>query len=33
MAIDCDICGVVMYEHACELICPNCGYIRDCSDP
>lgn len=29
----CDICREEMYEHACELKCPNCGYIRDCSDP
>jgi len=27
-------CGGDMRKHvACELICDNCGFIRDCSDP
>jgi len=29
----CDVCGVVMYDHNCKVVCPNCGYKRDCSDP
>ena len=29
----CDICGHEMIEHNCELICPNCGARRDCTDP
>jgi hypothetical protein len=30
---DCEICGTVMYDHNCKIVCPNCGYKRDCSDP
>ena len=27
-------CGGEMSEYvACELICTDCGFIRDCSDP
>lgn len=29
----CDVCGSPMYEVHCKLICPTCGYKRDCSDP
>jgi hypothetical protein len=29
----CDLCGSGMVEHHCKLVCMNCGYIRDCSDP
>jgi len=29
----CDICGVEMYDHSCKIVCPNCGYKRDCTDP
>jgi hypothetical protein len=29
----CDICGVEMYDHNCKIVCPNCGYKRDCTDP
>jgi len=29
----CDICGTVMLERNCKILCPNCGYTRDCSDP
>lgn len=29
----CDICGHEMIERNCELICPNCGARRDCTDP
>lgn len=30
---DCEMCGTVMYDHNCKILCPNCGYKRDCSDP
>jgi transposase len=30
---DCEVCGAEMYGLHCKLICPNCGYRRDCSDP
>ena len=29
----CDICGGNMMERNCKIICLNCGYTRDCSDP
>lgn len=29
----CDICNTPMLEMKCKIICPNCGYTRDCSDP
>jgi DNA-directed RNA polymerase subunit RPC12/RpoP len=29
----CDLCGAEMYDHNCKIVCPNCGYKRDCSDP
>ncbi|MFL5540900.1 MAG: hypothetical protein ACJ8J0_18050 [Longimicrobiaceae bacterium] len=29
----CECCGTVMYDHNCKIVCPNCGYKRDCSDP
>jgi rubrerythrin len=30
---DCEICGTEMYGLHCKLVCPNCGYRRNCSDP
>ena len=30
---ECELCGTVMYDHNCKILCPNCGYKRDCSDP
>ena len=30
---DCEVCGAEMYGLHCKLVCPNCGYRRDCSDP
>ena len=30
---ECELCGTVMYDHNCKIVCPNCGYTRDCSDP
>ena len=29
----CDLCGAQMIDFSCELICLNCGFRRDCSDP
>lgn len=29
----CDLCGSVMLNLHCKLICETCGYKRDCSDP
>jgi 8-oxo-dGTP diphosphatase len=29
----CDICGAVMLDRHCKLICTRCGFTRDCSDP
>ena len=29
----CELCGTAMYDHNCKIVCPNCGYKRDCSDP
>lgn len=32
--IPCEMCGGFMrYIAACKILCPNCGYKRDCSDP
>jgi hypothetical protein len=32
--IVCEVCGSRMrYVAACKILCPNCGYRRDCSDP
>ena len=32
--IECEVCGSVMrYVAACKILCSNCGYRRDCSDP
>ena len=30
---ECEMCGTEMFDLHCKLICPNCGYRRDCSDP
>jgi rubrerythrin len=30
---DCEACGTRMYGLHCKIVCPNCGYKRDCSDP
>lgn len=29
----CDLCGAQMLNLHCKLICNQCGYKRDCSDP
>lgn len=31
--VACDICATTMIAFNCELICLNCGFRRDCSDP
>jgi hypothetical protein len=30
---ECEVCGTEMFGLHCKLVCPNCGYRRDCSDP
>ena len=30
---ECELCGMEMFGLHCKLVCPNCGYRRDCSDP
>lgn len=32
-AIICERCGAEMFDRHCKVLCPNCGYQRDCSDP
>jgi hypothetical protein len=29
----CIICGGTAVARKCKIICQNCGYTRDCSDP
>lgn len=29
----CELCGGAMLDRHCKLVCLNCGYQRDCSDP
>jgi ribosomal protein L37E len=29
----CERCGERMTESHCKIVCGNCGYSRDCSDP
>jgi len=29
----CERCAHEMYDRHCKVVCPNCGYLRDCSDP
>jgi len=31
--MNCPICGFPSVEEKCKVICQNCGYTRDCSDP
>ena len=33
IAPTCDLCGSRMVEWHCRIMCPMCGYQRDCSDP
>jgi hypothetical protein len=32
-AAPCEICGAPVIERHCKIVCLNCGYTRDCSDP
>ena len=29
----CPRCGEHMEERQCKIVCTNCGFTRDCSDP
>ena len=30
----CELCGFPSaIERHCKIVCPNCGFTRDCSDP
>jgi rubrerythrin len=29
----CEVCGGAMFERHCKIVCPRCGYQRDCTDP
>ena len=29
----CELCGATMLDRHCKVVCLNCGYMRDCSDP
>jgi hypothetical protein len=29
----CERCGARMDEQKCKIVCPRCGYLRDCADP
>jgi hypothetical protein len=31
--IVCWICGAAILERHCKIVCQNCGFTRDCSDP
>ena len=31
--LNCNICGCVCQKRHCKIVCPQCGVIRDCSDP
>ncbi|WP_041328267.1 hypothetical protein [Rubrobacter xylanophilus] len=30
---ECEVCGARMLGLHCKLVCPRCGFRRDCSDP
>jgi hypothetical protein len=32
-ALRCDLCGAPVLDRHCKIVCLNCGYQRDCSDP
>lgn len=32
-SLTCDRCGFEVEEVKCKIVCSNCGYYRDCSDP
>ncbi len=29
----CELCGGPALERHCKIVCMNCGFVRDCSDP
>lgn len=29
----CWLCGAAILERHCKIVCKNCGFTRDCSDP
>lgn len=29
----CWVCGAAVTERHCKIVCPRCGFMRDCSDP
>ena len=29
----CELCGWPVLDRHCKVLCLNCGYVRDCSDP
>ncbi|MBL8840374.1 MAG: hypothetical protein JNL90_02470 [Planctomycetes bacterium] len=29
----CELCGEPQLDRHCKVVCPRCGFIRDCSDP
>lgn len=29
----CELCGYAQLDRHCKVVCPRCGFIRDCSDP
>ncbi|MDT8369481.1 MAG: hypothetical protein RQ745_09765 [Longimicrobiales bacterium] len=31
--LTCDLCGGPVRERHCKIVCLNCGFQRDCSDP
>lgn len=31
--VPCELCGAPVLERHCKIVCRNCGFMRDCSDP
>lgn len=29
----CWVCGAPVIDRHCKILCPRCGFMRDCSDP
>jgi ribosomal protein L37E len=29
----CELCGRPQLDRHCKVVCPSCGFVRDCSDP
>ncbi len=29
----CWVCGAAVIDRHCKIVCPRCGFTRDCSDP